>query len=147
MKKTIWVLLAFLLLVVGATAIEQKIVYNNYEKNCEMGTREVWKEKTDYIYADCSKGGNASCVEGELLLVRSYNYKTTEQYCKEEKELIVGENKIDLKKDGCYVKGDLVTCIQRDSGYAINRNPKWHDVCRSGEKCYQYKLSTWEKTI
>jgi len=144
-KNIVWIIGIMVLLVASVTAIEKKFVYPDYEETCEKGIRDVWKEANQTIYATCDVG-NLSCVEGKVILKRSYNYKTTEEYCKETKKLIFGKGKeIVTDKEGCYVVNDIVTCINKKNGYAKNRNKKYWDKCRSGEDCYQYKISEWRK--
>ena len=154
MKKILWfiiIILGISLTLFGAIAILfiQPITENI--KECEG---KIYVEQTEPKVVSIIKERticddqpfNLSCHpeminETEVIYVNTSYFK-----CEDPKSITLlmdGKNKkITYDNKGCYVQGDVLTCISRNDGYSIERGNAFLNVCRSGETCKQWNITT-----
>ena len=150
MKKILWMLfiLIFVNIVLGTLyilLIKEKIKECEgkiYVEQKELKVVSVTKERT--ICDD--QPFNLSCYvkmvnETEAIFINNSYFK-----CEDPKSITLvmdGKNKkITYDNKGCYVEGDLLTCISRIDGYSNSRGHAFLKVCRSGETCKQWNITT-----
>lgn len=119
--------------------------YEEIQKRTIVGFFKVFEEKyhpKKCIYNESIK--KESCSPAWVQWVNNPDKKGDAAYSYETTGIKVNGKEIAFDDKGCEVCGDKLICWDKRDGWSPNRAPEFKCICRSGESCIEYNLSSNE---